>query len=40
MKQNTQNGMKLLNINVDQMHVFVIINSFEIKIIVDVNVNN
>ena len=40
MKQDTQNGMKLVNVNVDQMRVFVIINNAGIVIYADVNVKN
>ena len=40
MKQDIQNGMKLVNVNVDQMQLFVIINNVGIKINVDVNVKN
>ena len=38
MKHNTQNGLKLVNANADQMQVFVIINSVGRKINVDVSV--
>ena len=37
MKQNTQNGMKRVNANVDQMQVFVIINKVGKKINAGVN---
>ena len=40
MKQSTQNNMKRVNINVDQMQVFVLINSAGMKINADVNVKN
>ena len=40
MKQDTQNGIKLVNVNVDQMQVFVIINIDGMKISVDVNVKS
>ena len=40
MKQSIQNDMKLVNVNVDQMQVFVIKNNVEIKISVDVNVTH
>ena len=40
MKHDIQNGIKLVNVNVDQMHMFVIINNTRIKINADVNVNN
>ena len=40
MKQDTQNGIKLVNVNVDYMQVFVIINVGGMKISVDVNVKN
>ena len=40
MKQDIQNGMKLVNVNVDQMQLFVIINNVGIKINADVNANN
>ena len=40
MEQDIQNGMKLVNSNVDQMQVFVIINSVGINVNVDVNVKN
>ena len=39
-KQDTQNGMKLVNVNVDQMQVFVMISNAEIKMNIDVNVKN
>ena len=37
MKQNTQNGMKRVNANADQMQVFVIINKVGKKINAGVN---
>ena len=40
MKQDTSNGMKLVNDNVDQMQVFVVINNVGIMINVDVNAKN
>ena len=40
MKQDLQNDMKHVSVNVDQMQLFVIINNVEIKINADVNVNN
>ena len=40
MKQDIQNGMKLVNVNVDQMQVFVIINNFGIIKNVNANVMN
>ena len=40
MKQNTQNGMKRVSVNVDQMTVFVIINNAGMKINAGVNVKN
>ena len=40
MKQDLQNSMKNVNVNVDQMQLFVIINNDGIKINVDVNVKN
>ena len=40
MKQDIQNGMKLVNINVDQMQVFVIINNVGVMKNVGVNVTN
>ena len=39
-KQDTQNGMKLVNVNVDQMQVFVMMSNLGIMINVDVNVKN
>ena len=39
-KQDTQNGMKLVNVNVDQMQVFVIINKGGIMINAGVNAKN
>ena len=40
MKQDIQNDMKLVKVNVDQMHVFVIINKDGMKINADVNAKN
>ena len=40
MKQNTQNGMKLVIANVDQMQLFVIMNKNGMKINADVNAKN
>ena len=40
MKQGIQNGMKLANVNVDQIKVFVILNNVGMKINVGVNVKN
>ena len=40
MKQDIQNGMKLVNVNVDQMQMFVIVNNAGMKINVDVNAKN
>ena len=40
MKQDIQNGMKVVSVNVDQMEVFKIINNAGVKISVDVNVKN
>ena len=40
MKQDTQNGMKSVNVNAGQMQVFVIVNNVGIKINADVNVKN
>ena len=40
MKQDTQNDMKLVNVNVDQMQVFVRINKYGIMINVDVNIKD
>ena len=39
-KKETQNGIKLVNVNVEEMRVFVIINGVEIMKNVDVNVKN
>ena len=36
MKQDTQNGMKLVNVNVEQMQVFLIIKKDGMKINADV----
>ena len=40
MKQDIQNCMKLVSVNVDQMQVFVIINNAGIKINAGVSVKN
>ena len=40
MKQDTLNGMRRVNVNVDLMAVFVIINNVGMKINVGMNVNN
>ena len=40
MKRGIQNGMKRVNVNVDQMQVFVTVNNARIKINADVNVKN
>ena len=40
MKQDTQNGLKRVDANVDQMQVFVIIKRGGMKINADLNVNN
>ena len=40
MKQDTQNGMKVVNANVHQMQVFIIINNVKIKLNAGVNVKN
>ena len=40
MKEDTQNSVKLVSANIDQMQVFVIINKYGIKINADVNVKN
>ena len=40
MKRGIQNGMKLVNVNVDQMQVFVIINNAGIMINAGENANN
>ena len=40
MKQDIQDNIKLVNVNVDQMQVFVIVNNVGIKINADVNVKN
>ena len=40
MKQDTQNGMKLLSINADQMQAFVIIDNIGIMINAGVDANN
>ena len=40
MKQDTQNGMKRVSVNVDQMQAFVIINKAGMMINAGVNANN
>ena len=40
MKQDIQNGTKLVNVNVDQMRLFVTINKFGIMINTDANAKN
>ena len=40
MKQDIQNGMKRVSVNVDQMQLFVTINNAGIMINADVNVKN
>ena len=40
MKQGTQNDMKLVSVNVNQMAVFVITNNVGLMINAGVNVNN
>ena len=40
MKQDIYLGMKLVNVNVDQIQVFVVINNVGIMINVDVNAKN
>ena len=40
MKRGIQNGMKRVNVNVDQMQVFVTINNVGTKINADVNAKN
>ena len=40
MKQDTQNGIKRLSVNVDQMQAFVIINNVGMKVNADVNAKN
>ena len=40
MKQDTQNGMKHVSVNVDQMEAFVIINNVGMMINARVNANN
>ena len=40
MKHDTQNGMKRLSVNVDQMQAFVIINNIGMMIDADVNGKN
>ena len=40
MKQDIQNDIKLVNVNIDYMQVFIIINNVGIKINADVNTKN
>ena len=40
MKQDIYKGIKLVNVSIDWMHVFVIINNIEIMINTDVNVKD
>ena len=40
MKQDTQNGMKHVSVNVDQMQTFVIINNLKIMINAGLNAKN
>ena len=40
MKQDTQNVMKHVSVNVDQMQTFVIINNLKIMINASLNANN
>ena len=40
MKQDTYNFLKLKNVNLDKMQVFLIINNVGIKINADVNLKN
>ena len=40
MKQDTQNGMKRVSVNVDQMEAFVIINNIGMMINAGVNAKN
>ena len=40
MKQGTQNGTNIFNVNEDQIQVFVIINNAEMNKNADVNVKN
>ena len=40
MKQHIYNGMKTVNVNVDQVQLFVIINKYGIMIHADVNAKN
>ena len=40
MKQDIKNGMNRVSVYVDQTQLFVIVNSDEMKINVDVNANN
>ena len=40
MKQDLQNGMKHVSVNIDYMQLFVIINNVGIKINADVNAKN
>ena len=39
-KQDTQNGMKLLNVNLDQMQVFVMVNNVGINMNADASVKS
>ena len=40
MKQDTQNGMKRVSVNVDQMQAFIIINNIKMMINAGVNAKN
>ena len=40
MKQDIQNDIKLVNLNIDYMQVFIVINNVGIKINADVNTKN
>ena len=40
MKQDSQNGMKRVSVNVDKMQAFVIINNVEVMINAGVNAKN
>ena len=40
MKEDLQNGMKHVSVNVDQMQLFVVVNNVGIKINADVNAKN
>ena len=40
MKQDIQNDIKLVNVNIDYMQVFIVINNVGIKINADVNTKN